>query len=78
MLIGMITYRRKRESMNEKFPAARMDIRDEVATLKRTRIIAAAIKLFYERGYENSTLDAVVERLGVTKPFIICALQIQG
>jgi AcrR family transcriptional regulator len=45
-------------------------IRDEVAALKRERTIAAAVELFYERGYENTTLDAVAERLGVTKPFI--------
>jgi AcrR family transcriptional regulator len=45
-------------------------IRDEVATLKRERTISAAVDLFYERGYENTTLDAVAERLGVTKPFI--------
>jgi len=48
----------------------RMGIRDEVAALKRARIIAAAVELFYENGYENTTLDAVAERLGVTKPFI--------
>ncbi|WP_203073176.1 TetR/AcrR family transcriptional regulator [Falsiroseomonas ponticola] len=47
-----------------------MGIRDEVAALKRERIISAAVELFYERGYENTTLDAVAERLGVTKPFI--------
>ena len=45
-------------------------IRDEVAALKRERTIGAAVGLFYERGYENTTLDAVAERLGVTKPFI--------
>ena len=41
-----------------------MGIRDEVAALKRERIITAAVELFYERGYENTTLDAVAERLG--------------
>lgn len=47
-----------------------LGIKDEVAALKRERTIAAAVELFYERGYENTTLDAVAERLGVTKPFI--------
>jgi len=47
-----------------------MGIRDEVIALKRERTITAAVELFYERGYENTTLDAVAERLGVTKPFI--------
>jgi AcrR family transcriptional regulator len=45
-------------------------IRDEVAALKRERIIEAAVELFYERGYENTTLEAVAERLMVSKPFI--------
>ena len=45
-------------------------IRDEVAALKRARILAAAVELFYENGYANTTLDAVAERLGVTKPLI--------
>ncbi len=45
-------------------------IRDEIAALKRTRILGAAVELFYANGYENTTLDAVAERLGVTKPFI--------
>lgn len=47
-----------------------LGIRDEVAALKRERTIQAAVELFYERGYENTTLDAVAERLAVTKPFI--------
>jgi AcrR family transcriptional regulator len=45
-------------------------IRDEVKSLKRERIVEAAIELFYDHGYENTTLDAVAERLGITKPFI--------
>lgn len=48
----------------------KIGIRDEIAALKRTRILAAAADLFYENGYENTTLDAVAERLGVSKPFI--------
>ena len=45
-------------------------IRDEVAALKRERTIEVAASLFYERGYENSSLDAIAERMNVTKPFI--------
>ncbi|WP_189683056.1 TetR/AcrR family transcriptional regulator [Seohaeicola zhoushanensis] len=48
----------------------RMTIGDEVAALKRERTLAAATELFYEKGYTNTTLDDVAERLGVTKPFI--------
>lgn len=45
-------------------------IRDEVTALKRERTLAVASELFYERGYENTSLDAIAERMGVTKPFI--------
>jgi AcrR family transcriptional regulator len=45
-------------------------IKDEVLVLKRERIVSAAVELFYERGYDQTTLEAVAERLGVTKPFI--------
>jgi len=45
-------------------------IKGEVAAFKRERIVDAAVDLFYERGYEHTTLDAVAQCLGVTKPFI--------
>ena len=45
-------------------------IRDEVAALKRERTIAVAAELFYDHGYENTSLDAIAERMRVTKPFI--------
>ncbi len=45
-------------------------IRDQVAALKRERTIGAAVDLFYEKGYDRTTLDEVADRLGVTKPFI--------
>jgi TetR/AcrR family transcriptional regulator, cholesterol catabolism regulator len=44
--------------------------RKEIIALKRERILEAAVDLFYAHGYENTTLDAVAERLSVTKPFI--------
>jgi len=45
-------------------------IKGEVAAFKRERIVDAAVDLFYDHGYEHTTLDAVAQRLGVTKPFI--------
>ena len=33
----------------------------------RSRIVAAAWKLFYEQGYENTTVDEIVERSGTSK-----------
>ncbi len=45
-------------------------VRDEVAALKRERTVDVAAELFYERGYENTSLDVIAEHMGVTKPFI--------
>jgi AcrR family transcriptional regulator len=49
---------------------ATLKIRDEVAALKRERTLGAAVDLFYDKGYGNTTLDEVAVRLGMTKPFI--------
>jgi TetR/AcrR family transcriptional regulator, cholesterol catabolism regulator len=46
------------------------DIRDAVSRLKRERIIATAVELFYSQGLSNTTLEAVADRMNVTKPFI--------
>lgn len=46
------------------------DIRGAVARLKRDRIVAAAVELFYRQGYERTTLEQVADALDVTKPFI--------
>lgn len=46
------------------------DLRAAVTNLKRERIVAAAADLFYADGFVITTLDAVAERLSVTKPFI--------
>ena len=46
------------------------DIRDAVSRLKRERIVLTAVELFYERGLGNTTLEAVAEKMNVTKPFI--------
>lgn len=53
-------------------------IRDEITALKRSRIIAVAVELFYENGYEKTTLDAIAERLKVTKPFIYTHFSSKG
>lgn len=46
------------------------DIRDAVSRLKRERIIATAVQLFYNEGFNNTTLEVVAEAMNVTKPFI--------
>ncbi len=46
------------------------DIREAVTRLKRERIIATAVELFHNNGLGNTTLEAVAEKMNVTKPFI--------
>ncbi len=46
------------------------DLKDEVSDFKKKRIREEACNLFYELGYESTTLDAVAKRLKVTKPFL--------
>lgn len=48
----------------------RSELKAEVVALKRKRIVDTARRLFYEKGYERTTLDDIAERLQVTKPFI--------
>ena len=44
--------------------------RDQVRDFKKERILEEASALFYERGYRGTTLDAIADRLEVSKPFI--------
>jgi AcrR family transcriptional regulator len=46
------------------------DIKGAVAQYKKLVILEQACELFYTQGYDGTTLDAVAERLRVTKPFI--------
>ena len=43
---------------------------DEVADLKREKILQSAVDLFYANGYLPTTMDAIAESIGVTKPFV--------
>ena len=45
-------------------------LKNELATFKRRRIREEAARLFFQQGYESATIDAIAERLAVTKPFI--------
>ena len=49
---------------------SRKTFRDEVAELKRDRILDTAARLFHERGYANTTLDQVAEEMGFSKALI--------
>ncbi len=45
-------------------------MREELREFKRSRIVDAASRLFYERGYEATSIDSLASELNVTKPFI--------
>lgn len=45
-------------------------LRAQLQEFKRERILGEMIDLFKERGFRGATLDALAERLQVTKPFI--------
>ena len=46
------------------------DIKTEAREYKRGVIINVASKLFYEKGFQRTTLDDIAQSIGVTKPFI--------
>jgi AcrR family transcriptional regulator len=50
--------------------AKSVGMRAELETFKRERILTEMIELFRERNFRDVTLDALAERLKVTKPFI--------
>jgi AcrR family transcriptional regulator len=62
----------KRADVTKGRPRAREPIgmRAELEMFKRERILKEMIELFQERGVREVTLDALAERLKVTKPFI--------
>jgi len=45
-------------------------LKEEISDFKRRRISEEACHLFYRHGYEGATIDAIAQRLDVTKPFI--------
>ena len=52
-----------------------MAIRDELKLFKKERILEEAERLFYERGFHGTSLDAIAESLDMTKPFIYGAYE---
>jgi len=47
-----------------------MNVRDELRNFKKERVLEEAQRLFYERGYRGTSLDAIAESLNVSKPFV--------
>ncbi|GAB5413183.1 MAG: hypothetical protein Cons2KO_07860 [Congregibacter sp.] len=50
--------------------AQKDSLKAELALFKRRRIREEAAHLIFQQGYESATIDAIAERLQVTKPFI--------
>ena len=48
----------------------RSGVQAEVYELKRERILEAAAELFAERGYNGTSMAAIADALGATKPFV--------
>jgi AcrR family transcriptional regulator len=54
------------------------ELKSEVVAFKRRRILEVSVTLFYEQGYEGTTLDDIARQLHVTKPYIYSYFQNKG
>lgn len=45
-------------------------MKEEIKEYKRAKILDTALQLFSELGFSGTSMEAVAEALGVTKPFI--------
>lgn len=63
---------RRQQGSRRKPPRAggKDSIRNRLFDFKRDQILEVAERLFYERGFKSTTLDAIAAELSVTKPFI--------
>ena len=54
------------------------ELKSEVVAFKRRRILEEAAHLFFQQGYEGTTLDAIAQQLQVTKPYLYSYFQNKG
>lgn len=47
-----------------------MAIREQLKNFKKERILAEAQRLFYERGFRGTSLEAIADSMEMTKPFV--------
>lgn len=47
-----------------------MALRDQLKNFKKERILEEAQRLFYARGFRGTSLEAIAESMGMTKPFV--------
>ena len=50
--------------------SATSSMREQIHEFKKNQVLNEAAALFYSEGYHATTLSAIADRLGVTKPFI--------
>ena len=58
------------QSRSGKSAGAAGGLKGEISDFKQRRIREEASHLFFQHGYEGTTIDAIASRLDVTKPFI--------
>src|SRR3546814_15435806 len=49
---------------------SKRSIKAEIDKIKRREILAEEVRLFYENGFDTTTLESIADALGVTKPYI--------
>jgi AcrR family transcriptional regulator len=54
------------------------ELKNEVIAFKKKRILEEAAHLFFQHGYEGTTLDAIAQQLQVTKPYLYSYFQNKG
>ncbi len=59
-------------------PSAAVDMATELSLYRRQLIVREATLLFFERGYQATTMDDIATRLNVTKPVLYAHFQSKG
>ncbi|MBU9628055.1 TetR/AcrR family transcriptional regulator [Burkholderia multivorans] len=66
----MVQEKGKRGASSAKSDAPEINAKAQIKEYKETLIIDAAAKLFYEKGFQRTTIDDIAASLGFTKPFV--------
>lgn len=60
----------RKQARVKETPPPEPTIKDELRALKVDRILQVAAKLFIERGFVGTTMEAIADQMSMTKPFI--------
>jgi TetR/AcrR family transcriptional regulator, cholesterol catabolism regulator len=66
----MLQEKSRRAGNAARSDAAEINAKAQIKEYKETLIIDAAAKLFYEKGFQRTTIDDIAASLGFTKPFV--------